>query len=439
MSEVYTEESVIYSLLMTDGEAISKMPPQLDGSMFRDEVFANAYGIYQSSYDKGEKITFAILQQRLAASLGNVPATFVEKKLRDVLNAGYSTGTAKQDALALIQEYKARRFNDLLNKVQAQPDNLSQAIDYLESEFESLKTDNRSRTKPLPQIVRENRGKYFTDKNNKLFDLEFSALNELIGGLDDNGITIIAARPAVGKSAFAAQLTMHFCNMDKKVGYFNLEMSEEQIFERFTSAASGIGIQRIRRAVNFTGDEEERYNKAMRLLEQKDKIIITTGSQTVSSIKDGIKNKGYDLIVVDYLQLIKPEGRYRGNRFAEVGEISHSLKGIATDFHIPVIVLSQLNRASEGRDNKEPSMSELRESGDIEQDASTIILLWNMDEEHRKKGCKVDKNRQGKIGKVTLQFNGDLMRFEEWTDENGFEPIETESSEEVPFTVWEGK
>ena len=439
MSEVYTEESVIYSLLMTDGEAISKMPPQLDGSMFRDEVFANAYGIYQSSYDKGEKITFAILQQRLAASLGNVPATFVEKKLRDVLNAGYSTGTAKQDALALIQEYKARRFNDLLNKVQAQPDNLSQAIDYLESEFESLKTDNRSRTKPLPQIVRENRGKYFTDKNNKQFDLEFSALNELIGGLDDNGITIIAARPAVGKSAFAAQLTMHFCNMDKKVGYFNLEMSEEQIFERFTSAASGIGIQRIRRAVNFTGDEEERYNKAMHLLEQKDKIIITTGSQTVSSIKDGIKNKGYDLIVVDYLQLIKPEGRYRGNRFAEVGEISHSLKGIATDFHIPVIVLSQLNRASEGRDNKEPSMSELRESGDIEQDASTIILLWNMDEEHRKKGCKVDKNRQGKIGKVTLQFNGDLMRFEEWTDENGFEPIETESSEEVPFTVWEGK
>lgn len=439
MSEVYTEESVIYSLLMTDGEAISKMPPQLDGSMFRDEVFANAYGIYQSSYDKGEKITLAILQQRLAASLGNVPATFVEKKLRDVLNAGYSTGTAKQDALALIQEYKARRFNDLLNKVQAQPDNLSQAIDYLESEFESLKTDNRSRTKPLPQIVRENRGKYFTDKNNKQFDLEFSALNELIGGLDDNGITIIAARPAVGKSAFAAQLTMHFCNMDKKVGYFNLEMSEEQIFERFTSAASGIGIQRIRRAVNFTGDEEERYNKAMRLLEQKDKIIITTGSQTVSSIKDGVKNKGYDLIVVDYLQLIKPEGRYRGNRFAEVGEISHSLKGIATDFHIPVIVLSQLNRASEGRDNKEPSMSELRESGDIEQDASTIILLWNMDEEHRKKGCKVDKNRQGKIGKITLQFNGDLMRFEEWTDENGFEPIETESSEEVPFTVWEGK
>lgn len=439
MSEVYTEESVIYSLLMTDGEAISKMPPQLDGSMFRDEVFANAYGIYQSSYDKGEKITFAILQQRLAASLGNVPATFVEKKLRDVLNAGYSTGTAKQDALALIQEYKARRFNDLLNKVQAQPDNLSQAIDYLESEFESLKTDNRSRTKPLPQIVRENRGKYFTDKNNKLFDLEFSALNELIGGLDDNGITIIAARPAVGKSAFAAQLTMHFCNSNKKVGYFNLEMSEEQIFERFTSAASGIGIQRIRRAVNFTGDEEERYNKAMRLLEQKEKIIITTGSQTVSSIKDGVKNKGYDLIVIDYLQLIKPEGRYRGNRFAEVGEISHSLKGIATDFHIPVIVLSQLNRASEGRDNKEPSMSELRESGDIEQDASTIILLWNMDEEHRKKGCKVDKNRQGKIGKVTLQFNGDLMRFEEWTDENGFEPIETESSEEVPFTVWEGK
>lgn len=439
MNEVYTEESVIYALLMSDGEAITKLPQELNGEMFQDEVFANAYGIYQNHIDNGEKVSLAVLEQKLVSSLGGMPAKTVEDKIRQVLNGYYNTATAKQDAQAIIQSYKARRFNDLLNRVQAEPETLSQSIDYLQAEFENLKADNSVRTKSLPQIVRENKGNYFRESDKPKYDLEFPTLNELIGGLDDFGITIIAARPAVGKSAFAAQITMHFCNIGKKVAYFNLEMSEKQIYERFLSAASGIGIQRIRRAIEFTGDEKERFDKANELLEQKDKIIITTGSQSVSKIRAEIKNKDYDMVIVDYLQLVKPEGRYRGNRFAEVGEISHSLKGLATDFHIPVIVLSQLNRVSAGRENKEPTMSELRESGDIEQDASTIILLWNLDEDGRKKGCKVDKNRQGRIGKVTMMFNGDLMKFEELTDSEGFEKItDNEDDFGSPFVAWEG-
>lgn len=439
MNEVYTEESVIYALLMSDGEAITKLPQELNGEMFQDEVFANAYGIYQNHIDNGEKVSLAVLEQKLVSSLGGMPAKTVEDKIRQVLNGYYNTATAKQDAQAIIQSYKARRFNDLLNRVQAEPETLSQSIDYLQAEFENLKADNSVRTKSLPQIVRENKGNYFRESDKPKYDLEFPTLNELIGGLDDFGITIIAARPAVGKSAFAAQITMHFCNIGKKVAYFNLEMSEKQIYERFLSAASGIGIQRIRRAIEFTGDEKERFDKANELLEQKDKIIITTGSQSVSKIRAEIKNKDYDMVIVDYLQLVKPEGRYRGNRFAEVGEISHSLKGLATDFHIPVIVLSQLNRVSAGRENKEPTMSELRESGDIEQDASTIILLWNLDEDGRKKGCKVDKNRQGRIGKVTMMFNGDLMKFEELTDSEGFEKItDDEDDFGSPFVAWEG-
>lgn len=439
MNEVYTEESVIYALLMSDGEAITKLPQELNGEMFQDEVFANAYGIYQNHIDNGEKVSLAVLEQKLVSSLGGMPAKTVEDKIRQVLNGYYNTATAKQDAQAIIQSYKARRFNDLLNRVQAEPETLSQSIDYLQAEFENLKTDNSVRTKSLPQIVRENKDNYFRESDKPKYDLEFPTLNELIGGLDDFGITIIAARPAVGKSAFAAQITMHFCNIGKKVAYFNLEMSEKQIYERFLSAASGIGIQRIRRAIEFTGDEKERFDKANELLEQKDKIIITTGSQSVSKIRAEMKNKDYDMVIVDYLQLVKPEGRYRGNRFAEVGEISHSLKGLATDFHIPVIVLSQLNRVSAGRENKEPTMSELRESGDIEQDASTIILLWNLDEDGRKKGCKVDKNRQGRIGKVTMMFNGDLMKFEELTDSEGFEKI-TDDKDDFgsPFVAWEG-
>ena len=228
-------------------------------------------------------------------------------------------------------------------------------------------------------------------------------------------------------------MTNHFSELGKRIGYFNLEMPENQIYERFVSAVSGIGLTRIKRAINFTGDEKPRFDRANEILETKDQIVVTTGSQTVNSIKSLCKNAGYDIIIVDYLQLIKPEGRYRGNRFAEVGEISHALKGIATDLNIPVIVLSQLNRASVGREDKEPTMSELRESGDIEQDASVIILLWNLDDEGKKKGCKIEKNRQGKTGTVKMEFNGDQMKFVELTDVNGFEPID-----DTPFSVWEG-
>jgi len=303
-------------------------------------------------------------------------------------------------------------------------------MDYLTLEIDRLNDRNSEKTKSLPQIVKENKDNYFKESETAKIELEFFNLNDMLGGFEDGDMIVIGARPAVGKSAFATQLTSHFAELGKKIGYFNLEMTEKQIYERFVSAASGIGLQRIKRAIAYTGDEKEKFEKANKLLSEKDKIIITTGTQTVTSIRNEVKSKGYDVVVIDYLQLIRPEGRYKGNRFAEVGDISHSIKRIATDFSIPVIVLSQLNRASVGREDKEPTMSELRESGDIEQDASVILLLWNLDEEGKQKGCKIEKNRQGKTGRVTMRFNGDLMKFEEISDKDGFVPME-----ETPFNV----
>ena len=120
-----------------------------------------------------------------------------------------------------------------------------------------------------------------------------------------------------------------------------------------------------------------------------------------------------DCIIIDYLQLIRADRHYT-NRASEVGDISKAIKALAMELNCPIIVLSQLNRLSEGRGNKEPTMAELRESGDIEQDASVIILLWNLDEADRsKKGLKVEKNRQGEQTKFCLEFLGDAMCFKE--------------------------
>ena len=143
---------------------------------------------------------------------------------------------------------------------------------------------------------------------------------------------------------------------------------------------------------------------------------------------------GYDVIIIDYLQLLKADTTYRGNRYAEVGAISKAIKALAMELDIPINALSQLNRVSEMRETKEPTMAELREAGDIEQDASVIILMWNLSQDDKsKKGCKVEKQRQGQTGKVVMNFNGDLMKFEE-TDESLREAQKWTSSEgTTPF------
>jgi replicative DNA helicase len=130
----------------------------------------------------------------------------------------------------------------------------------------------------------------------------------------------------------------------------------------------------------------------------------------------------YDLLIIDYLQLLIADDRYRGNRQAEVGFISSQLKAIAMDYQIPVIALSQLNRASEGRQNKEPTMGELREAGNLEQDASTIILMWNKNEnDPSEKGLKVEKSRQGKTGRCDMVFDGAHMTFKPECEKTPFD------------------
>lgn len=424
MVESYAEQSVIGTLLTSSGNAMDDIPAELDASMFQDNFYASVYAIFQGAHDKGETVGVALIKQKLSMR-EEFPQDFIDKKLKDSLQNGFSSETVGADAKEIITAYKSRALNEVLNRTVITPDNLSQAVDYLTMEIDRLGNRSSKREKSLPQIVEENKDNYFCDRKKDQVDIEFSTLNDMLGGFECGDMIVIGARPAVGKSAFATQLTRHFAEKGEKIAYFNLEMTEKQTYERFVSTESGIGITRIKRAIGFTGDERERFESANRRLSEKSNIVIITGTQTVTSIRNTIKNKGYTVAVIDYLQLIKAEGRYKGNRFAEVGEISHSLKGIATDFGIPVIVLSQLNRASVGREDKEPTMSELRESGDIEQDASVILLLWNLDEEKRNKGCKIEKNRQGKTGKVEMRFNGDLMRFEELTDTDGFVPMET--------------
>ena len=425
------EQNVIGSLLM-NFECISDIYNLLSPEMFTSELFGRIYHEFQRGYDNHYDVNAVVLEQKLRSD--NFPSQLLIEEIQKCVINTTTSVTVKTYANVVVRDYKAKRLDDFLGKVKVTPNNLESQIRAISEELELLQEKRSDKSKTLSEITRENKDKYFKEKEIAPLNLGFDKLDNILGGLEGGDVIVIGARPAVGKSAFVTQITSNLAKQGKRVGFYNLEMHDKQVYERFVVSESGIGLTRLRRAIRFLGDEKERFDKANEALEKAENIVITsTDGKTVNEIKSESRNMDYDIIIIDYLQLLKSENTYRGNRTAEVGEISRSIKNLAMEFNIPVIALSQLNRASMGRDDKEPTMSELREAGNIEQDASVIMLMWNLDENGIKKGCKIDKNRQGQCGKVVMEFKGDTMRFEE-TDEDVKSAKEWKSADsDCPF------
>ena len=426
-------EMNVLGALLIDASRISDVY-FLSSEMFTDAIIGRMFLEYQRGYDNHYDVNVSVLIQNVSCE------EYSESSVLEVIrecSEEYQTGTSiKSHANVIKNEYVAEKFRRIISSVQVNAGSVYKQIGSMVADLESLQDGRSSKSKALSQIAAENKDKYFVDNETERTYIGFSKLDDMLGGLEGGDMIVIGARPAVGKSAFVTQITSNLSEQGKRIGFYNLEMQEKQVYERFVASQSGIGLTRIRRAKKFLGDEKERFDKANEVLEKKDNIVITTGSKSVSEIRAESRHMGYDIIIIDYLQLLKSDKEYRGNRYAEVGAISKSIKALAMELNIPIIALSQLNRVSEARDTKEPTMAELREAGDIEQDASVIILMWNLSNDDKsKKGCKVEKQRQGQTGKVVMNFNGDLMRFEE-TGESVKEAQEWAKSkdDDCPFT-----
>lgn len=429
---IMAEQSVVGSLLMNQ-ECIADVYSILEPQMFTDVLLGNIYREYLRAYENGQEISLPDIEQRLRSD--EYPSSVIIERIRECTSNVFTTTLIKQDADVIVNDYKARRLDKFLNTIKVSPTNLKEQIRALQEELEVLQDKRQEKSKTLAEIAKENKGNYFKEREVKPLYLGFDKLDELLGGLEGGDMIVIGARPAVGKSALVTQITSNLARQGKRIGFYNLEMQNKQVYERFVVSESGIGLTRLRRAIKFLGDEEERFNKANETLEKAENIVITSGgAKSVSDIRSESRHMDYDIIIIDYMQLLKAETTYRGNRAAEVGEISRAIKNLAMELNIPIIALSQLNRASEMKETKEPTMAELREAGNIEQDASVIMLMWNLDTNDRtKKGCKVEKNRQGNTGKVVMRFNGDLMKFEE-TNETVKEASEWKSlNDDNPF------
>ena len=408
----YAEQQVIGSLLM-DNNCMDKIYGMLEPDMFTSDLLGRTYKEFQRAYDNNYELTITMIEQKLRND--NFPSDLIMDELKNCIISTPTTVSVKQNATVVINDYKANRLSKMLGTIKVTPNNLNEQITKISQELEVLQDKRKEKSKTLSEITMENKGNYFKEREVKPIYLGFPKLDELLGGLEGGDMIVIGARPAVGKSALVTQITSNLAKQGKRIGFYNLEMQNKQVYERFVVSESGIGLTRLRRAIRFLGDEEERFNKANETLEKAENIVITSGgAKSVNDIRAESKHMDYDIIIIDYMQLLKADTTYRGNRAAEVGEISRSIKNLAMELNIPIIALSQLNRVSEMKETKEPTMAELREAGNIEQDASVIMLMWNLDNEDKtKKGCKVEKNRQGNTAKVVMKFNGDLMRFEE--------------------------
>jgi replicative DNA helicase len=277
-------------------------------------------------------------------------------------------------------------------------------------------------------------------------------LDQRLGGLQASDLVIVAGRPGMGKTALATNIAFniakaHTVETDEQgntktanggmVGFFSLEMSAEQLATRVVAEQSGIPSYKIRQG-RITEDEFYKLTDVAREIERVPLFIDQTGGLSINQVAARARRlkrtKGLDVLVIDYLQLLSGSSKKGDNRVQELTEITTSLKALAKELHVPVVALSQLSRQVESRDDKRPQLSDLRESGSIEQDADVVMFVYRdeyylknrepkpgteehfkwqaeMEQSHGRAEVIIGKQRHGPTGTVQLQFDAEVTRF----------------------------
>ncbi|MDE6834750.1 MAG: replicative DNA helicase [Ruminococcus sp.] len=326
-----------------------------------------------------------ITEKYLLRCLANLAGNILEN-----INSGENDAQILLDS-AEQQIYEIRQGND--NKT------LTPVSDFIMQAFDRLNN------------ISINRDKYSGAKTG------FTLLDSIISGLNQSDLIIIAARPAMGKTAFAMNIAVNVAKCtDKDVVTFNLEMSGEQLALRMLSTESRVDSGRLRNR-RISEDDWLKLASGAGYLSSMPLYIDDTASISVQQIKAKLRHiQNLGLVIIDYLQLIT-SASHRENRVNEISEMTRQLKIMAKELNVPVILLSQLSRGVESRNDKRPMLSDLRESGSIEQDADIVLFLYRdayYNKESTKQNiseCIVAKNRHGETGTVQLMWDGRYTRF----------------------------
>jgi replicative DNA helicase len=343
------------------------------------------------------------------------------------------TSAAVQSYVRLVKGKSALRrlinaAKTITEKAYAQSQDVNEVIDEAEQAILSIRDSTAKRgiisLKELSHLAVE---KYLALVENKNpvtgVGSGFFDLDKLTAGFQPGELIIIAARPSMGKTAFTLNIAAHVGIEEKKpVAFFSLEMGAEQLFNRLIGAYAEIDLSKLRSGF-IEAQDYNRLTQAAGHLAEAPMYIDETASLSIGDLRNKarrlVHQHGVQIIVVDYLQLMSSSQRYE-NKAVEVGEISKGLKSLARELSIPVIALSQLNRSVESRTDKRPMMSDLRESGAIEQDADVIAFLYREEYYLRDKTPEdlknmaeliIGKNRNGPTGRVMLRFDHMYTKF----------------------------
>ncbi len=423
---IEAEQSVLGSLLI-DRDAIIRVASYVKAEDFYFSANGTVYQAILDLYNRREPTDFLTLSDELER----------RSVLDEIGGVGYLSSLLNAVPTAVHVEYYGRiveRTATLRRLIDAGThivgigfqDNLD-AADALDSAEQALFTvSQRRQTKDFQSIadvldkffdqldyLQQNRGEVVGVPTG------FSDLDKLTGGLQRSDLLILAARPSMGKSALALGVAYGAAvQHGRKVGIFTLEMSAEQMVQRLLSTETGVDSHRLRLG-NIDDSEWDRISRAFGRLAEAEIYIDDSANASIMDVRSKARRlqaeQGLDLIIVDYLQLMS--GRRTENRVAEISEISRGLKGLARELNIPVIALSQLSRAVETRADHRPMLSDLRESGSIEQDADIVMFIYRddkYDENSEKKGIAeiiIAKHRNGPVGSVNLRFFERTARF----------------------------
>lgn len=363
--------------------------------------------------------------------------------LADMMNAFPVAGNIEQYAKIVAEKSTVRKIiscgTEMVEKAYA---NDFESVESLVDEFEGRifkLNDDKQVDGPVSaaELVRSGMNKLaeLSERNSDVTGVAsgFKGLDKMTAGFQPGEMTIIAARPSMGKTAFSLNIATHVVLREKKsLLYFSIEMNRDQMMMRVLGSEAKVGLGDLRTGKLSDEGWKRIIDKATRIGETNlfidDASFVTP--MTIRSKARKIKARyGLDMIMVDYLQLMKL-GQKTDSREREVSEISQSLKALAKDLKIPVIALAQVNRGSEGRSDRRPQVSDLRESGSIEQDADLIMMLYREDYYDREnpdvKGVSeviVGKQRNGPVGTVRLRWESNIGKFVDLEEGSGEHPL----------------
>lgn len=425
---VEAEKSVIGSMIM-DEDAVVAASEILTEEDFYGRQYGTLFTAMLQLYTSGKAVDLVTLQNKLKEMDVPPELTSVEF-LKDIMSQVFTSANVRHYAGIVKEKATLRKLikinEEIANKCYLEKDSVATIMELAERKiFNIVQAQGSDKFVPIRQVVINALEKIEaaskTTGNITGIPTGFIDLDYQTSGLQPSDLVLIAARPSMGKTAFVLNVAEYMAfKKDYTVAIFSLEMSKEQLVNRMFSTESRVSSQTLRSG-NLEDEEWERLIESAQIIGNSHLIIDDTPSISIQELRSKCRKYKMEhnlgIVIIDYLQLMSAGGNESVSRQQQISDISRSLKALARELSVPVVALSQLSRAVEQRDDHRPMLSDLRESGAIEQDADVVMFLYRDDyynKETEKKNIAeviIAKQRNGPIGTIELTWMPDLTKF----------------------------